>query len=99
MATLERMAEGHYRLAGELELVDLKPLLSSGLDDEGGAVTVDLSGLANASSAVAALMVHWSREMRHKGAGVRYIGVPGQLMALLRLYDLPPLLDLQEAAH
>ena len=95
MAALETVSAGHYRLVGEVELEGVKALLSLRLEPADGAVEVDLSGLENASSAAAALMVKWCRESRREEVSMRYVGVPERLMALLRLYDLPPLLGLQ----
>ncbi len=94
MAVLHAVADGHYRLEGEVELDALKALLRHRVEPKDRMVEMDFSTLENASSAVVVLMVHWSRLARQQGAEVRYSNVPQQLMALIRLYDLPPVFGL-----
>ncbi len=91
---MEKVAEGQYKLVGELSLSGLNGLLGQPIEAVDGVASVDLSGLTDSDSAAAALMVSWARRAAGHDESVQYVNCPEKLMALLELYDLPPVLGI-----
>jgi phospholipid transport system transporter-binding protein len=56
-------------------------------------VDVDVAGLEQVDSATLAILLAWSAHARRDGAGLRYLGIPGDLAALARLAEASELLD------
>lgn len=56
--------------------------------ERGGSVVVDLSGVTRTDSAGLALLVHWSRRARVRGARLELRNVPGQMLSIARTVGL-----------
>jgi phospholipid transport system transporter-binding protein len=94
---LQRLAEGEFRLEGELSfksvpaLGDQEGVLFSGADT----VICDLSGIERSDSAGLALLVSWARTARSRGKALRLRAVPQQLLSLIRVSGLEAVLPLE----
>lgn len=99
VATIERVADGRMRVAGELGYAHAAEALASGLrlHQQGGAgsVEVDLSGLREVDSATLAILLAWAARSAHAGVPLRFTGAPASLLALAQLCDAGPLLGIE----
>lgn len=94
---LQRLAEGEFRLVGELSfktvptLGDQEGVLFNG----GDTVICDLSGIERSDSAGLALLVSWARAARSRGKSLRLRAIPAQLLSLVRVSGLEAVLPLE----
>lgn len=61
-----------------------------------GDVTVDLRAVRRADSAGLALLVEWLRLAKDAGRPLRLVGVPAQLLSIVRVHNLSAALGLPE---
>lgn len=98
-ARLERVAPGTWRLGGELSYETVPAVaprvaeLFSGQE----AVEVDLAQVERADSAGVALLVEWMMEANRRGASIRYLNMPPQMLAIARVSSLDRILPLGRA--
>ncbi len=87
---LENLAAGKYRVSGQLTFDTVPDVSSTGSIAlvEGAEIEVDLGSVARADSAGLALLVEWQSEARSRGAHVRFLNLPQQLQALIRVAGL-----------
>lgn len=87
--------EGRYRLAAPLTFATVPALQARGtalIQQGGGALVIDLSGISTADSAGLALLVDWLAEARARGGSLRYEQIPETLHALARLSEVDTLI-------
>ncbi len=89
---LEKLADGHYRLTGEVVFTVVARLADQPLRDDNGHCRIDLDGLERADSSVLALLLRWLRRERKRGVALVFSGFSEQLLSLIDLYDLAPIL-------
>ncbi len=89
---LEKLAQGHYRLRGEVVFTVAATLADQPLEDDDGRCRIDLDGLEHADSSVLALLLRWLRRERKRGVTLEFAGFSAQLLSLIELYDLQPIL-------
>ena len=93
--SLERLADDRAALQGELTF-DSVPTLVTAIDGflvDGGALTLDLSGVTRSDSAGVALLVSWERKVRANNMHLSYSAVPEQLLVLARVSGLEQMLS------
>ncbi len=93
---LEEQSPGHWRLSGELSFQTVPGLSerSAALFADQSHVDVDLRDVRRADSAGVALLVEWAREARQRAVEIRYLNVPGQMLAIARVSSLDQILPL-----
>jgi phospholipid transport system transporter-binding protein len=91
----EALGDGRFAVTGVLDFDSVADLLvdSRRAFEREPKIEVDLAGVSSSDSAALALLIEWLRSARRRGAEIRFVGVPDQLVALARLSDLEPLLD------
>ena len=95
-ASLQRVADGHWRVTGTLDfdtVVDLRPRLREALTG-GTAVELDLGGVTRANSAGLALLLQWQEDARRRSTPLAIRNVPSALADLAGLSNLRKLLSL-----
>ena len=85
---LEKVEDGHYRLAGDIVFTAVAKLADQPLSDSGGRCRIDLDHLERADSSVLALLLRWLRRERKRGVTLVITGFSEQLRSLIDLYDL-----------
>jgi phospholipid transport system transporter-binding protein len=99
MAAFRIQGGGPGRLvaSGELDFATAAAALESGLRliEPGRAWTVDLAGITASDSAGLAVLVEWLSAARARGATLRYVAVPAQILAIARISELEDLLVAQ----
>ncbi|MDQ2694724.1 MAG: STAS domain-containing protein [Pseudomonadota bacterium] len=95
-ATLEDCGNGRYRVAGELDFDAAVALRRAGEARFAGSgpLQIDLAGVTRSNSAGVALLVEWLRQARARNRPLRFIHVPAQMLAIIRVADLDGLLPL-----
>lgn len=91
---LEQQSAGHWRVSGELSFQTV-PELDERVDSlfEGQSrVELDLRDVQRADSAGVALLVEWAGEARRRAVEIRYLNVPGQMLAIARVSSLDQVL-------
>ncbi|MBI3773829.1 MAG: STAS domain-containing protein [Gammaproteobacteria bacterium] len=94
---LLRLAEGEFRLEGELSFKSV-PILGDQEDvlfNSGDTVICDLSGIERSDSAGLALLMSWMRAAQHRGRSLRLRAMPAQLLSLVRVSGLEAVLPLE----
>ena len=94
--TIERIGDGRVRLCGQLD-VESVPALSEQvrqLAAGGGELDVDLGGITHADSAGVALLVEWYRQARQHGQNLRFVNLPAQMQAIIRVSSLEQVLPI-----
>ncbi len=94
--TIERIGDGRVRLRGQLD-VESVPALSEQvrqLAAGGGELDVDLGGITHADSAGVALLVEWYRQARQHGQNLRFVNLPAQMQAIIRVSSLEQVLPI-----
>lgn len=91
---IESAGDGRLAASGELDFASAAAALQSGaaLLGPGRAWTVDLAGVTAGDSAGLAVLVEWISLARARGSTLRYVDVPGQILAIARISDLDGLL-------
>jgi phospholipid transport system transporter-binding protein len=94
---IEEAGPGRLAASGELDFATATAALGSGLDllAAGEDWTIDLSGVTAGDSAGLAVLIEWLSAVRARGARLRYVGVPAQILAIARISDLEDLLAAQ----
>lgn len=94
---LLRLAEGEFRLEGELSFKSVPALgdQEGVLFNGGDTVICDLSGIERSDSAGLALLVSWARAARSRGKSLRLRAIPTQLLSLVRVSGLEAVLPLE----
>jgi phospholipid transport system transporter-binding protein len=84
---LEKLGDGRYALAGELDLRSAAAVLASGLSAFAGEgrVDVDLSRVERTDSAGLAVLIEWTRAARRAGTEIAFRALPARLSALARI--------------
>ena len=94
--TLTEVANGHWRLIGELTFAtstdSWSPLLTC---LQGSAVKLDVAGLIRVDSAGLATLVAWLAEARRRQISVELLGANEQLLQLARVGGVDTVLPLQ----
>lgn len=95
---LQRQGPGQWRLRGELSFDTVSEL--AGRAEElfvEDSVQIDLGEVERADSAGVALLVQWMSEARRRGAAIRYLNIPSQMLAIARVSSLDQILPLGRA--
>lgn len=94
-----------YQLPAEVNFTNLMAVREAGeryidaADDGADGVEFDLSGLADGSSAVVALLVAWFRYGHAHGKVVRYLHVPASIMNIIEVSELAEVLPIVAASR
>jgi len=97
-ASLQAVEPGRYKLSGPLTFVTVPDLLKA-LDSfpQSAPITIDLADVTRGDSAAVALIVEWLRQARRTQAVLRFINVPEQIRAILRVSGLEGLAGIEAA--
>lgn len=78
---------GYFFLEGELSFASALLALkkTAWIFESASDITFDLTGLERADSAGVALMLEWRRRAGQSGATLRYVNLPEQLRAIMRV--------------
>ena len=95
-AALARVADGDYKVTGQLVFATVRDLLRASATVLQGEPrqSIDLSGVEHADSAGLALLIEWFCAAEKAKRSVRFTGVPAQLRALAKLSNLETVLPL-----
>lgn len=88
---LEEGAGGpRYFVVGDLTLEQVVPLQkhSRSLWSEQTDLTIDFSRVGRVDSAGLALLIEWTKSIKHKGGEIRFYNLPRQLTAMARVSGL-----------
>jgi phospholipid transport system transporter-binding protein len=86
-------SDGRYRVQGPLTLATVQPmLLHSEPRFDGTDIRVDLSGVTEADSSAVGLLLAWTRAAAARGGRISFENLPGNLTALIKLYEVGELL-------
>jgi len=96
---LEQQSPGAWRISGVLNFASVPDLSERGgaLFDGQSEVQIDLSQVQHADSAGVALLVEWMGEARRRAVNIRYLNVPAQMLAIVRVTSLDRILPLARA--
>lgn len=100
-ASLEQGAqEGQFRLLGELGFDTVPALLrhAEGRLTACPRLEIDLAGVSRADSAGLALLIEWLRQARARAQEIRFVNMPEQMRALVRVSGLDEVLPLEARA-
>lgn len=94
---IEGAGPGRLAASGEPDFATATAALESGLGllASGEDWTIDLAGITAGDSAGLAVLVEWLSAVRARGARLRYVAVPAQILAIARISDLEDLLATQ----
>ena len=95
-AQFEACGAGAFAVRGELDFGAVEALWRETEERfrEQPPLRIDLGGVSRADSAGVALLVEWLREARARGQDLRFVNVPAQMLAIIRVADLEDLLPL-----
>jgi ABC-type transporter Mla MlaB component len=93
-AELEKIADDHYQLRGDVTLYTASSLASVDAFSAVDKVTIDLSAVGKTDSGTLALLVNWQRRAARQGKVVVFSNLPASLESLMGLYDLGSVLEL-----
>lgn len=98
-AQLEQQSPGHWRISGVLSFATVPALSDRGdaLFDGQAQVDIDLSQVQRSDSAGVALLVEWMGEARRRAVTIRYLNLPAQMLAIVRVTSLDQILPLARA--
>lgn len=85
------------RITGELSLRTVPERLAEA-DTWVRAGSLDLSGVTQTDSATLGLLLELSRRARSAGLPLQFTGLPPQLLALVRFFELQTVLTVTESA-
>lgn len=89
---IERV-DGRFRVRGPMTLTTVQTLLDQSKDIFSGTdLRIDLSGVSEADSSAAALMLGWVRDATARGASICFENLTQNLRTLISLYDVGELL-------
>lgn len=93
---LEPGEDGRFLLSGMLSFGTVPDLWqrSRALFDGRPQVRIDLGGVERSDSAGLALLVEWMREAARRGAELRFVNMPAQMLAIARVSGLDHILPL-----
>lgn len=89
---LVKVADGQYRLEGEITFTVVSRLADKRLESNGHRCHIALDQLERADSSVLALLLRWLRREKAKGVELSFSGFSRQLLSLIDLYELGGLL-------
>lgn len=96
LATIVRLSDGRYELAGELDFDSVPPLLEEAerlfAADPAKSAVVDLATVSRGNSAALGLMLEWVRVFRQQNREIHFRNVPDELLAIAHVSDLDDLL-------
>lgn len=98
-ARLERAGANRYTLSGPLTFDTVPGLYrDAGTDfladaDRSRPVELSLDSVGRCDSAGLALLLEWLHVARERGVGLRFEGLPEQLVSLVRVSDLDEVLE------
>lgn len=98
-ARLEQQPGGQWRISGELSFSTV-PGLNERLAElfaDQQPVHIDLGNVERADSAGVALLVEWTGEAARRQVEIRYLNVPPQMLAIVRVSSLDQILPLARA--
>ena len=95
-ATIVRLSDGRYELAGELDF-DSVPLLLEQAErlfatDPAKSTVVDLAAVNRGNSAALGLLLEWVRMFQQQNREIHFRHVPDELLAIAHVSDLDDLL-------
>lgn len=97
-AQLEKIAQGHYILKGQLNFKSVPVLWSKNrtilFADEISTLDVDLSQLERSDSSGLALLVEWYREAELQNKKITFFNLPSQMYDIARISGLNEILPL-----
>ena len=86
-------SDGRYRVHGPLTLTTVQPiLLHSEPRFDGTDIRIDLSGVTETDSSAVGLLLAWTRAAAAHGGRISFENLPGNLRALIELYEVGELL-------
>ena len=96
---LEQVAEGKYRVTGDMLFANAANLLAQGdqMFQRFGEVELDLSAVSRADSAGLAVILEWFRQATSAGVRISLKAVPERLVALARISEVHSMLGLPGA--
>jgi phospholipid transport system transporter-binding protein len=87
------LSDGRYLVQGPLTLATVQQmLLHSEPRFDGNDIRIDLSGVSEADSSAVGLLLAWTRAAAARGGRIRFENLPGNLSALIKLYEVGELL-------
>ena len=91
--TIVRTGDG-FALEGPVTLMTAGQIIDAAREawPEQGVSTIDFAGVTEADSAALALIFKWQRDAARKERTVRCINIPGNVVALARLYGVEALI-------
>lgn len=97
-AQLEKIAQGHYLLKGQLNFKSVPVLWSTNravlFADEVSALEVDLTKLERSDSSGLALLLEWYREAELQNKKITFFNLPSQMYDIARISGLNDILPL-----
>ncbi len=96
MPALEQHGDDRFAPQGELNLASVQEVWeqSQRLFERQAPRCIDLAGVTHSDSAGVALLVEWLRLARQSGQTVRFVNIPPQMLAIIRVTGLDGLLPL-----
>lgn len=90
----EDRGEGRFAVEGELSFGTANTILRTSerqfaLHKD---LEVDLSGVERTDSAGLALLLEWKAQVEERGGSIRFVGVPGNLLAIARTTEVVDLI-------
>ena len=88
----------HYVLAGSLNTYTVPGLwqLSQNIlkKDKNSLILFNLENVTQSDSSGVALLIAWTRLLKHRDQKVRFIALPEQMLAIIRVSDLEKILPI-----
>lgn len=98
-ARLEQQSHGLWRISGELSFATV-PELSERMESlfaDQAQIDIDLRDVQRSDSAGVAMLVEWAGEASRRAVEIRYLNVPSQMLAIVRVSSLDQILPLARA--
>jgi phospholipid transport system transporter-binding protein len=93
---------GHFRLCGDVGFASARTLWEEGRREFAAveSIVVDLSAVDRVDSAGVALLVSWVRDTRGRGAAIRFVNMPAQILDIARVCGVDVILPFDsDSAH
>ena len=94
-AKLEKVAEDRFQLSGDVTLYTASTLAAVNPFKSADKVTIDLATVGKTDSGTLVLLVNWQRKGIQQKADIMFVNLPDNLLALMDLYDLDSVLQVQ----
>lgn len=89
----------HYVLAGSLNTYTVPRLWQFSQDilkkDKTSLILFNLENVTQSDSSGVALLIAWKRLLKHRNQKVRFIALPTQMLAIIRVSDLEKILAIK----